>query len=223
MFPPRLFRIPTFRAAIATGFLMMAAQMSAAFMIVQYLQVALGYRPLAAGLRFLPMTATPLVVAPLAGLFSDRVGARLLMATGLLLQASGLAWFALEMTAGVGYSRLILPLLVAGIGVSMPFATVGATIVGAVAPRDMGRASGANSTILTFGGAFGLAVVTAMYAAYSQHGSAAGFVAGVRPALLVTAFLAALGGITALGVGGHRQPAPASREVNRQLAPDPAA
>src|SRR5205085_12663293 len=119
-------------AALSTGFLMMGAQFSAAFLITQYLQMALGYGPLAAGLRFLPMTATPLVVAPLAGLVSDRIGPRPVMATGMLLQAVGLAWFALVATGGAGYGALIAPLLVAGIGVSMPFATVGNAALSAV-------------------------------------------------------------------------------------------
>jgi EmrB/QacA subfamily drug resistance transporter len=219
MLPLRLFRSPTFDAAVSTGFLMMGAQFSASFLITQYLQVALGNGPLAAGLRFLPMTATPLVVAPIAGRLSDRIGPRPLMATGMLLQALGLAWFALVAGAGAGahagYSALILPLLVAGAGVSMPFATVGNTVVSAVAPADMGKAAGANSTLLTLGGAFGIAVVTAVFAAHAQMGTPAGFVAGFRPALALAAGLALLGALSALAVRRPTgiqpaEPAPAS-------------
>lgn len=211
LLPLRLFRNQTFDAALTTGFLMMGAQFSAAFLITQYLQLALGYTPLTAGLCFLPMTATPLVVAPIAGLLSDRVGPRPLMATGLCLQASGLAWFALIAVAGGGYGQVIVPLLVAGIGVSMPFATVGNTAVSAVAPADMGKASGANSMVLTFGGAFGIAVATAVFTAHGSMGTPIGFVAGFRPALALAAGLAALGGISALAVGKRRQVA-AQRE-----------
>jgi MFS family permease len=204
MLPIRLFRIPTFLAAIITGFLMMAAQFSAAFLITRYLQVTLGYGPLAAGLRFLPMTATPLVVAPVAGVLSDRIGARPLMATGMLLQALGLAWFALVAVSGTGYAHLILPMLVAGVGVSMPLATVGSTALSAVAPTDMGKASGANSTVLTFRGAFGIAVVTAVFAAHGYVGTPASSFVGFRPALAFAAGLASVGALTALGVGKRR-------------------
>jgi len=200
MLPLRLFRHRTFDAAIGAGFLMMGAQYAAAFLITEYLQTVLGYSPLQAGLRFLPMTATPLVVAPLAGMLSDRIGARPLMATGLALQAAGLAWLALTATPTAAYTSLILPLLVAGIGVSMPFATVGSTVVSAVTPDDMGKASGANSTVLTFGGALGIAIVTSILAAHMQPGVDP-LVTGLRPALLVAAGFASLAAIAALGVG----------------------
>lgn len=205
MLPLRLFRSRTFDAAITTGFLMMAAQFSAAFLITQYLQLARGDAPLVAGLHFLPMTATPLIVAPFAGSLSDRVGSRPLMAVGMFLEAVGLVWFALTASVGVGYGELILPLLVAGVGVSMPFATVGSAVLGAVLPADMGKASGANSTVLTFGGAFGVAVVTAVFTAHGHVGTPASFVEGLRPALMLAASLASLGTLTALAVSGRVQ------------------
>lgn len=205
MLPVRLFRRPAFDAAVLTGFLMMAAQFAAAFLITQYLQVGLGSTPLAAGLRFLPMTATPLVVAPLAGRLSDRIGPRPLLTTGMLLQALGLAWFALAAAVGADYGNLILPLLVAGIGVSMPFAVVGSTVMSAVDPADMGKAAGANSMVLTFGGAFGIALVTGVLAAHGHPGPGAAFVAGFRPALALAAGFASLGALAALGVGRRHE------------------
>jgi EmrB/QacA subfamily drug resistance transporter len=220
MLPLRLFRSATFDAAIATGFLMMGAQFAAAFLITQYLQLGLGDTPLAAGLAFLPMTATPLVVAPLAGLLADRIGPRPLMVAGMSLQSLGLAWFAVTAAAGSGYTHLILPLLVAGIGVSLPFATVGSTVVSAVAPVDIGKASGANSTVLTFGGAFGIAVVTAVFAANGHPATPAGFVDGFHPALAVAAGLAALGALSALAVGSRRAPEVRPLpEMERRLVP----
>lgn len=206
MLPLRLFRRRSFNAAVGAGFLMMGAQMAAAFLITQYLQDVLRYAPLSAGLHFLPMTATPLVVAPLAGIAADRVGARPLLAAGLLLQGLGLAWFAVTATPTAPYAQLILPLLVAGVGVSMPFATVGSAVMAAVNPEDMGKASGANSTLLTLGGAFGLAIVTAVFATADHTESANGLVAGMHPALMVAAGLAALGSLSALAVGDRPVP-----------------
>src|SRR5205807_4321538 len=90
MLPLRLFRNPSFAAANLTGFLMIGSLFSAAFLVAQYFQFVLGYSPWATGLRFLPWTATPMVVAPLAGILSDRIGARRVMAAGMLLQGVGL-------------------------------------------------------------------------------------------------------------------------------------
>ncbi len=82
MVPLQLFGTGTFSAAAGAQFLMAAAIFSAAFLTSQYFQFARGYSPLQAGLRFLPWTATPLVVAPIAGALSDRIGARALIVPG---------------------------------------------------------------------------------------------------------------------------------------------
>lgn len=204
MLPLRLFRSRTFTAANATAFLMTAALLAGAFMISQYLQVALGNAPLQAGLRFLPMTATPLVVSPLAGLLSDRVDRRRVMVTGLLLLAAGLVWLALVAVPGVAYASLALPLLIAGVGVSMPFATTPTAALSAVAPQDMGKASGALNTLQRFGGVFGIAVASTIFAAHGHLGTPAGFDAGFRPAMATAAALALLGAACALAVGRHQ-------------------
>ena len=100
MVPLRLFRNRTFTAANAAAFLQSGAIFSAAFLTTEYFQLGLGYGPLATGLRLLPWTATPMIVAPLAGTLADRIGARPLLVTGLALQAGGLAWFAAIASAG---------------------------------------------------------------------------------------------------------------------------
>src|SRR5207247_5333283 len=96
---------------------------SAAFLNAQYFLLALGFSPLDSGLGFLPWTAWPIVVAPAAGILSDRIGQRPVMVTGMFLQGVGLAWFALLATTGVAYGQLVLPLIVGGVGVSMALAT----------------------------------------------------------------------------------------------------
>jgi len=217
MLPPRLFRSRAFVAANATTFLTSASLLGAAFLISQYLQVVQGNSPLAAGLRFLPMTATPLVVAPMAGTLSDRVGRRPVMVAGLILLAAGLVWFALVATAGVGYGQLVLPLIITGAGVSMPFATAPSATLSAVSPADIGRASGANGTFQRFGGAFGIAVATAVFAAHGQLGTAAGFADGMRAALLGAAVLALIGATSALAVSRRVTPAVDRASVGARL------
>jgi EmrB/QacA subfamily drug resistance transporter len=206
MLPLRLFGIRTFSAANATGFLMSGAIFSAAFLTAQYFQLGLGYSPLATGLRLLPWTATPMVVAPLAGALADRIGARPLLVTGLVLQAAGLAWVtSLASASGpADYGRFVIPLIIAGIGVSMAIPTVPTATLGAVPPGDVGRASGVSNTMQRFGAAFGIAVVTAVFAAHGHFGSVASFTSGYRPAMAVSAVISLLGAITAVAVGRPR-------------------
>jgi EmrB/QacA subfamily drug resistance transporter len=214
MLPMRLFRSLPFSAASLTGFFMSGSLFAAAFLVAQYFQLALGYSPFETGLRVLPWTATPLVVAPLAGALSDRVGRRPLMVVGLLLQGAGFAWFAQVAGTGVDYWRSIVALLVAGVGVSMALPVAPAAVLGAVARSDMGKASAVNSTLQRFGSAFGVAVATAVFAANGSLATPLGFTAGFRPALAVIAGLSILGALTALAVGSRQQaPAPTPAEV----------
>jgi EmrB/QacA subfamily drug resistance transporter len=207
MLPLRLFANRTFAAANATAFLMMAAIMGAAFLVAQYFQVALGDSPLATGIRLLPWTATPMVVSPLAGALSDRVGPRPIMATGLLLQAVGLGWFALQATASVAYATVVVPLILAGVGISMALPTTAAAALGAVPPAEVGKASGTNSTLQRFGGAFGVAIVTAVFTAQGHLGTATSYDVGFRPALAAAAALSLAGAATALLIAGRPRPA----------------
>src|SRR5215468_5463312 len=109
MLPLRLLRVRSFGAANATGFLMFASITAAAFLMSQYFQLGLGHSPLSTGLRFLPWTLTPLLVAPAAGSLADRVGSKSLMALGLAMQAAGLAWVALIATGTTGYGQFVPP------------------------------------------------------------------------------------------------------------------
>jgi len=214
MLPLRLFRVRGFAAANLTSFFMSGAIFSAAFLTAQYFQLGLGYSPLATGLRLLPWTATPMVVAPLAGALADRIGARPLLVCGLLLQAAGLAWVASLASAGAGasgapgYGRFVLPLIIAGAGISMAIPTAPTAALGAVGPRDVGRASGVNNTMQRFGATFGIALVTAVFAANGHLGSVASFTAGYRPAMAVSAGISLLGAAAAVTVGRRRDASP---------------
>jgi MFS family permease len=205
MLPLRLLRIRAFTAANATGFLTMASITAAAFLMSQFFQLGLGYSPFATGLRFLPWTATPLVIAPIAGRLADRIGAMPLMATGLALQAGGLAWIALDITAGATYTELVLPLVIAGVGISMAIPTTPTAALGAVSPAEIGTASGVLNTLQRFGSVFGVAIVAAVFSASGHLGSAASTVAGVRPALATAAGMSLMGALSALAVRARRR------------------
>ena len=123
MIPLALFRDRGFASANAVSFFMLAALFGVLFLMAQFLQTALGHSPLEAGIRLLPWTAAPVVIAPLAGALADRYGNRPFMTLGLTLQAIGLGWVALIAEPGMGYGQLGIALTVAGVGISMCFPT----------------------------------------------------------------------------------------------------
>jgi MFS family permease len=106
----------------------------------------------------------------------------------------------------------------AGPGLALPTAATAA--LGAVPPADIGRASGVNNTLQRFGGAFGVAIVTAVFSAYGHLGSPASVVSGYRPALAVSAGLSLLGAVAAMAVGRNRSPATPDYPASVGLAVD---
>jgi EmrB/QacA subfamily drug resistance transporter len=210
MLPLRMLRIRAFAAGNAAAFFMSGAVFAAAFFVAQYFQFALGYSPLSTGLRLLPWFATPMFVAPVAGLLSDRVGRRPVIATGLLLQAAGLGWVALKAGPGTSNLELILALVVAGIGISMALPTVPATVLSSVAPAEMGKASGISNMMQRFGAVFAVAVASSVFSANGHLGSPASVTSGFRPAVAVAAGLSLIGAVTALAITGRRREAAAS-------------
>jgi EmrB/QacA subfamily drug resistance transporter len=200
MIPLGLFRTGSFSAAVAAGFLTGAAIYSAAFLTSQFFQLALGDSPLATGLRFLPWTATPLVIAPVAGALSDRLGARVLLAPGLLLQAAGFAWIVALAGSHGSYARYLAPLIIAGVGVSMAIPTASAAALNAVAPSSLGKASAIFNTLRQFGAVFGIAIGTAIFNSNGSLASPAAVTSGYRPAMAAAAGFSVLGAVVAVAV-----------------------
>jgi EmrB/QacA subfamily drug resistance transporter len=204
MLPLSLFRNRTFASANAVSFFLTAALFGALFLMSQFFQTALGHSPLQAGVRLLPWTATPMLVAPLAGALADRYGNRLFMALGLALQAAGLAWVAAIAAPQVGYAELGVALTVAGVGTSMTFPTVANAVMGSVPPSEAGVASGTNSAVRELGGVFGIAVLAAVFAHRGGYGTPAEFADGFTAALWVGAGLSSLGALAALAAPRRR-------------------
>jgi EmrB/QacA subfamily drug resistance transporter len=200
MIPLGLFRSGRFSAAVGTQFLLAASIYAAAFLTSQYFQFALGDSPLVTGLRFLPWTATPMVIAPVAGVMFDKIGARPLIVPGLLMQAAGFAWIVSLAAHSAGYGNYVAPFILAGVGVSMVFPCVSAAGLNAVSPASLGKAAGVLNTAQQFGAVFGIAVATTVFNANGSLATAAAILSGYRPALAVCAGLSALGAVTALGL-----------------------
>ena len=147
MMPLGYFRRRGFSAAGGVAFPFSFALIGSVFWIAQLFQVGMGYSPLASGVRMLVFTMMPMIFAPLAGIGADRVGNRPFMAGGLLLMGGGFLWLALTLRSGSGYSSLVLPFIMAGIGISFVFPTLANAAVGSVPLADSGVAAGANNTM----------------------------------------------------------------------------
>jgi len=203
MLPLALFRQRGFTGANTVSFFMYAGLFGALFLMAQFLQTALGQSPLQAGIRLLPWTATPMVVAPIAGSLADRFGNRPFMTFGLGLQAIGLGWVALIAAPDVSELELGIALTVAGVGTSLCFPTVANAVMGSVPSDEAGVASGTNSALRELGGVFGVAVLAAVFTHQGVYGSPQAFVDRFQPALLTGAALTVLGIVGALLVPGR--------------------
>ena len=198
MLPPRLFRSRAFSVVNVVAFLFSAGVFGSIFLLAQFFQVVQGLGPFASGVRTLPWTLAPMVVAPLAGLFVGRVGARVLIALGQAFLAAGILWVGLATTVSVGYGALVPAFVLAGIGMGLTFAPLSTVAIASVDPGSQGVASGTMNTIREFGVAVGVAALASVFAAQGSYLSQQSYVDGVVPAVLVGAAVVAVGGVAAL-------------------------
>jgi EmrB/QacA subfamily drug resistance transporter len=213
MVPLRLFASREFAIGNLTTYFMTGATFAAAFFITQEYQFARGYSPLGTGLRLLPFFATPMIISPLAGSLSDRIGRRPIIVVGLALQAIGYVWVASRGSLATSWVELDIALLVAGIGISMALPTVPTAVLSAVAPQEMGKASGINYMAQRFGTVFAIAIASAVFSAEGHLGSPASVTGGFRPALWACVAFAVLAALTALFISPRRTPAIAPVEA----------
>ena len=213
MLPMRFFRNRTFALANVSSLFMFFGMFGSIFLLAQFFQTVQGYSPLQSGLRILPWTAMPIIVAPIAGAMSDRVGGQKLMGLGLALQAIGLAWIAHVSTPTTPYSSLVIPFALSGAGMALFFAPVANVVLSSVKPEEEGQASGANNAVRELGGVFGVAVLASLFAHYGGYTSGQAFVDGMTPAVYVGAAVVGLGSVAAFGI--KRRPRAAA------LAPAP--
>lgn len=206
MLPMRFFRSRAFAATNGVSLAMYFGIFGSIFLLAQFFQTAQGYSPLEAGLRTLPWTGMPMLVAPVAGALSDRVGSRPLMVAGLVLQAVAIAWLAAVIAPGVAYVELVPGFVMGGTGMALVFAPAAAAVLGAVRPREAGQASGATNAIRELGGVLGVAVLASVFTGAGGYASPQAFVDGLHPALWVGAAVLAAGALCALLVPGRTRP-----------------
>jgi EmrB/QacA subfamily drug resistance transporter len=162
MFDLTLLRKPAFAGASIAAFAMSASLFSMFLYLTLYIQNALGYSPLQAGLRFLPVTLLSFIVAPIAGKLSARFPVRILIGAGLLFVGVGLVLMA-HVDADSAWTVLLPGFIVAGIGVGLVNPPLASTAVGVVPPARAGMGSGINSTFRQIGIATGIAGLGALF------------------------------------------------------------
>ncbi|MEV5510454.1 MFS transporter [Streptomyces orinoci] len=222
MLPMRMFRGRAFSGINAAGLLMFLGMFGSIFLLSQFMQQVGGYSPTEAGLRMLPWTGMPVIVAPLAGYLSDRVGGRVVAITGLVLQATGLALFALVISPGVSYAAQLPALIAGGVGMAMYFAPASQLVMASVPEAEQGIASGANSAMREVGGALGIAVLGSVF---SSRGGYADFAHAVTLPLWLGALAVGGAAVAAMviprrGAGGtaaRRVPPQGRGELRDQL------
>ncbi len=221
MLPLRFFRDRSFSAVNLASILFSFGMFGAIFLLAQSLQIVQHYSPLQAGIRTLPWTGMPLLLAPLVGPLADRIGGRPLIAGGLAMMAGGLTWLAVVMSPTVSYASLVPAFVLSGVGMSMFFVPVGTVVLGAVRPQEEGLASGANNAIRELGGVFGVAVLSSVFSASGSYISSQSFVDGLKPAVAVGAGIVAIGAVAALGIRRLRPDTAVETEVapTAQLEP----
>jgi len=213
MFDLRLFRVPAFTGAQIVAFAISAAMFSQFLYLTLYLQNVLGYSPIQAGLRFLPLSMISFFAAPLSGRLSERVPVRVLLGGGL-----GLVALSLYLMYGVkvssGWTTLLPGFLVGGIGIGMVNPPLASTAVSVVPPQRAGMAAGVNNTFRQVGIATGIAGLGAIFqsalnpamahaiTAGAVHGTQAKaeFIHGLNDILLVATFVALAGAVLAFAL-----------------------
>jgi EmrB/QacA subfamily drug resistance transporter len=205
MLPMSFFRSRTFTAGNTAIFFVLGSLFSDVFFFPQLLQTGLHYDVLQTGLRLMVWTSTFIIVAPGVGALVDRIGERPLMVSGLLIQCGGTAWIAAIARPGLPFSHLVVPLIVAGAGISMAIPSAQNSVVGSATLETAGKLAGINSMMRELGGVFGIAVAVAVFAGFGGYASAGAFTDGFGPAIGVSSGLALLGALCAMTLPGRKR------------------
>ncbi len=182
----------TFLGANIVAFIVSFAMLAMFFFLTLYMQNVLRFSPLEAGIRFLPTTLMVIVIAPLAGRLTDRIGPRPLMTAGLATVAISLFWQSF-LTVDSGYGFLVPGFVLMGIGIALVMSPMSTAAMNAVDQSKAGVASGILSMSRMIGGTLGIAVLGAFIGRQGQ----ADFVQSLGDGLVIGAAVAAAGAIVA--------------------------
>jgi EmrB/QacA subfamily drug resistance transporter len=210
-----LFKRPAMVGVSISAFAISSSIFALFLYLTLFIQDDLGYGPLAAGLRFLPITMLAFIVAPIAGKLTVRIQARFLLGTGLFLIAVGCLLMATT-HATSGWTVLLPGFIVSGIGIGIVNPVLASSAISVVPPERSGMASGANNTFRQVGIATGIAALGTVFQTQIEHSTLGALGATPAGQAVVAHGGSALQG--ALVGGGVREalpsiPSAASREA----------
>ena len=181
MLPMHFFRKRSFAVTNVVSVSMYFGMFGSIFFLSQFLQNVLGNSPLQAGLKLLVWTGATMVVAPIAGVLSERYEARWFMVAGLSLQAGALAWLASIVSLDTPYSSMLIPFVMGGAGMALVFAPSANAVLSSVRVDQAGQASGATNAVREVGGVLGVAVLATVFTGSGALHVAAGLHRRPRP------------------------------------------
>jgi EmrB/QacA subfamily drug resistance transporter len=198
MMPLTMFASRQFTAANLVTVVVYAALGGVFFLLVAFLQISMGWTPLAAGAASLPVTALMLALSARSGALAQRIGARLPLTVGPLVIAAGMLLMT-RIDPGDSYISSVLPAVVVfGLGLTLVVAPVTATVLAAAPPRHAGIASGINNAVSRVAGLLAVAVLPLIAGLTGDaFYDPAKMTAGFHVAMTATAALAAVGGLIA--------------------------
>ena len=158
MLPLRFFASRRYSVAISALLLVLFALLGMFFLMTQYLQFDLGYSPLEAGVRIIPVAAVLLVVAPLSVWVARSVGTKYVVTTGLVLVAIAFAMLSHTTVAGT-YRDTLAPFVMVGVGVALALAPCTESVMGSLPRSQAGVGSATSDTAMQLGGALGVGVL----------------------------------------------------------------
>jgi len=172
------FKNPRFTSASASISILFFAMFGVIFLLTQYFQFVLGYTPLEAGIRLLPLAATMMVVAPLSARIVERIGTKVVVSTGLFLSGLGVLSFT-QFEVSTGYENIFWRLMLMAVGMGLTMAPATESIMGSLPLAKAGVGSAVNDTTRQVGGALGVAIIGSVLA--STYGSQVGDAVAGQP------------------------------------------
>jgi EmrB/QacA subfamily drug resistance transporter len=189
-----LFKIGSFVGANLVAMLVSLGMFGVFFFISLYVQNVLGYSPTKAGAIFLPMTILIILVAPIAGKLSDRIGSRWLMGAGMTIVGVSLLLYQ-RIGLHTGFWSLLPQLMLGGLGMALTMSPMTSAAMSSVPVDKAGVGSGVLNSFRQMGGSLGIALMGAILLSYehpttSKQVASQQFVDGLHAALLVSAVIA---------------------------------
>jgi EmrB/QacA subfamily drug resistance transporter len=197
MIQPSLLRNRTRVAALAMMALVVGAQLSMFFLVVQYVQRVLGFGPLASGFAFLPFSLGIFTMSRFTPRLIARFGPLRLVVTGATALTAGYIMLSNAGADSTYLGAVFVPMLLGGLGGALCFMPITATVLSGVEPEHAGAASGMLQTTQQLGSAVGVAVIVSVYAAHAVAGE---FLPGAHEAFLTSAVFSAIAALVALAV-----------------------